>query len=270
MRMFSTPSSHKVGPVSSSDSVDHDLTPIPFWKRSLDIVCCLIALPVFLLCTLFAAILTWIASPGPIFFRQERVGYRGRRFNLYKFRTMHVSADTTTHQMHFAELVRSKQPMHKLDRRGDCRLIPGGWLLRASGLDELPQIINILLGDMSLVGPRPCIPYEYAQYSPAQRQRFATAPGLTGLWQVSGKNRTTFDEMIQFDIQYTQRRSLKLDLQIILLTPWAVWVQISDTRRAKKALNGKMQEIPAPDRSPSERERSTGTPSAQPWCADVP
>jgi len=226
----------------------------------------MIALPLFLVCTFFAWIQTTIASPGPVFFRQERVGYRGRRFYLYKFRTMHVSADTTTHQMHFAELVRSKQPMHKLDRGGDSRLIPGGWLLRASGLDELPQIINVLRGEMSLVGPRPCIPYEYSQYSPTQRQRFATAPGLTGLWQVSGKNRTTFDEMIQFDITYAQRRSLGLDLLIILRTPGAIWAQISDTRRAKKANN-----VAAPATNFSTPTHSKplpatpGSASAQPW-----
>lgn len=237
MKMLSSSSSRKVGPVSDQELVESDATALPPWKRILDIGCCVIALPLFLVCTFAAWIQTTIASPGPVFFRQERVGYRGRRFYLYKFRTMHVSADTTAHQMHFAELVRSKQPMHKLDRGGDSRLIPGGWLLRASGLDELPQIINVLRGEMSIVGPRPCIPYEYSQYSPTQRQRFATAPGLTGLWQVSGKNRTTFDEMIHFDIQYAHRRSLGLDLLIILRTPLAVWAQISDTRRAKKASN---------------------------------
>lgn len=231
MKMFVAPSSCKVGPPAGS--VDDGA--LPRWKRILDILCCVAAMPLFLICTLFAAILTRGTSPGPIFFRQERVGYRGRRFHLYKFRTMHVSADVTTHQAYFAQLVQAKVPMQKLDGRGDSRLIPGGWLLRASGLDELPQIINVLRGEMSVVGPRPCIPYEYSQYSPAQRQRFATAPGLTGLWQVSGKNRTTFDEMIHLDITYAERRSLTLDLRIILRTPVALWTQISDTRKAKAA-----------------------------------
>lgn len=209
--------------------------PLPPWKRVLDITCCVAALPLFLLCTAFAAVLMWSVSRGPIFFRQERVGYRGRRFNLYKFRTMHVSADASMHQKYFAELVQANSPMHKMDEHGDRRLIFGGWLLRASGLDELPQIINVLRGEMSIVGPRPCIPYEYTQYSPEQRRRFATVPGLTGLWQVSGKNRTTFDEMIRLDIQYARTRSLGLDLRIILKTPRALWVQVSDTRRAKAA-----------------------------------
>ncbi|MEO6245507.1 MAG: sugar transferase [Opitutaceae bacterium] len=223
----------KAASLSSSVSVKCGLPPLPVWKRLLDILCCLAVLPFFVVFTFLAAIVTAIASPGPVFFRQERVGYLGRRFKLYKFRTMHISADVTTHQAHFTQLMRSNVPMQKLDGKGDSRLIPGGWLLRASGLDELPQIINVLRGEMSLVGPRPCIPYEYTQYSTAQRERFNAVPGLTGLWQVSGKNRTTFDEMIRLDVQYTQRKSLALDLGIIVRTVPALITQILDTRRAK-------------------------------------
>jgi exopolysaccharide production protein ExoY len=233
MKMFSAPPSPSVGHPPDHDFCDRRTAPVPSWKRGVDILGCLAALPLLALTTLFAAVLIRIASPGPIFFLQERVGYRGRRFKLYKFRTMHVAADVTTHQTHFAELVRSNVPMHKLDTQGDRRLVPGGWLLRASGMDELPQIINVLRGEMSLVGPRPCIPYEYEQYSPAQRERFSTVPGLTGLWQVSGKNRTTFDEMIRLDIHYAKNRSLGLDVKIILQTLPALWVQVSDTRKAK-------------------------------------
>lgn len=224
--------------ISSSDRVytanTAPVASIPSWKRALDISCCLLAMPFLGVVALFVATLTSLTSPGPIFFRQERVGYRGRRFKLYKFRTMHVSAETTSHQNHFAELVRSNTPMQKLDARGDARLIFGGWLIRASGLDELPQIINVLLGDMSLVGPRPCIPYEYEQYSKAQRERFNAAPGLTGLWQVSGKNRTTFEEMVQFDIEYSRTQSLWLDVKIMALTLPALLIQISDVRKAKR------------------------------------
>lgn len=235
MKMFVASSSCKVGPSPEGDTADSGKSPSPAWKRAIDICCCLVALPPFLFCTFFAALLTRLYSPGPIFFRQERIGYRGRRFNIYKFRTMHVSAEVMSHQLHFAQLVRSNAPMQKLDGRGDSRLIPGGWLLRASGLDELPQIINILRGEMSIVGPRPCIPYEYAQYTPAQRERFSTVPGLTGLWQVSGKNRTTFEEMVRFDIEYARSKTLGLDLKIILLTVPALLIQISDTRKAKRA-----------------------------------
>ena len=233
MKTFSAPASSSVRNPSDHAYCDRRTAPVPAWKRALDILGCLAALPFLAVTTLFAAVLIRTASPGPIFFLQERVGYRGRRFKLYKFRTMHVTADVTTHQTHFAELVRSNVAMQKLDSQGDRRLVPGGWLLRASGLDELPQIINVLRGEMSLVGPRPCIPYEYEQYSLAQRERFSTVPGLTGLWQVSGKNRTTFDEMIRLDIHYAKNRSLGSDVKIMLQTLPALWVQISDTRKAK-------------------------------------
>jgi len=112
---------------------------------------------------------------------------------------------------------------------------PLGWLIRAAGLDELPQIINVLKGDMSLIGPRPCIPYEYDNYSVSQRARFNSRPGLTGLWQVSGKNRTTFDRMIQLDIQYSMQRSLKMDLKILFLTVPAMLSQVHDMCRARWA-----------------------------------
>jgi exopolysaccharide production protein ExoY len=147
---------------------------------------------------------------------------------------MHVTADTSSHRAHTTALIRDNQPMQKLDARHDARLIPAGSLLRASGLDELPQIINVLKGDMSVVGPRPCIPYEYQHYSAWHRTRFNSVPGLTGLWQVSGKNRTTFDEMIHFDIEYSRTKSLWLDLKIIALTLPALWTQISDTRASRR------------------------------------
>jgi lipopolysaccharide/colanic/teichoic acid biosynthesis glycosyltransferase len=123
--------------------------------------------------------------------------------------------------------------MQKMDSRGDSRLITGGWLLRATGLDELPQIINVLRGDMSVVGPRPCIPYEYEQYTAQQRERFASVPGLTGLWQVSGKNRTTFEEMVRLDVEYARSKSLLLDLKIITMTLPALYTQVSDVQKAK-------------------------------------
>jgi lipopolysaccharide/colanic/teichoic acid biosynthesis glycosyltransferase len=118
--------------------------------------------------------------------------------------------------------------MVKIDTR-DSRLIPGGRILRATGLDELPQIINVLRGEMSIVGPRPCIPYEYEKYQPWQRERFDTLPGITGLWQVSGKNRTTFEEMMHLDIRYARTKTLWMDLRIIVMTPVAIATQIYDT-----------------------------------------
>jgi exopolysaccharide production protein ExoY len=247
----------------SMDSTCHDSpaktafteysAPLPGWKRAIDIGCCLAALPVLALCTLVMTIIIRLTSPGPVLFRQQRVGYLGRRFVCYKFRTMKVSADTSVHQAYLAELMRSGKPMVKMDSRRDSRLIPGAWILRASGLDELPQIINVLRGEMSLVGPRPCLPYEYDGYLPWQRDRFRAAPGLTGLWQVSGKNRTTFDEMIQLDIRYAQEKSMWLDLKIMFLTLPALLTQISDTRRGRSE--------PPAEASPSLTSSAMGTPA---------
>ena len=233
MKMLVAPSSCKIVRFPTMGSEKAEV--LPGWKRAMDIGCCLAALPLFLCCTLVVAILTRVASPGPIFFRQERVGYRGRPFLLYKFRTMHVQADVSAHQMYFAQLVRSNTPMRKLDARGDSRLIPGGRLIRASGLDELPQIMNVLRGEMTIVGPRPCIPYEYAHYSAVQKQRVHVTPGLTGLWQVSGKNRTTFNEMVKLDVQYAKTRSAGLDLKIILRTIPALLAQLTESRRKDRA-----------------------------------
>jgi len=206
----------------------------PGWKRSLDLVCCLIALPALILCTLVVQVLVSIFSPGPVLFLQERIGYGGRRFKLYKFRTMHRCSAPAQHETHVAALMNSGAPMQKLDGKGDARIFPGGWLLRATGLDELPQIINVLRGEMSMVGPRPCLPYEYERFSHSQRRRTHTLPGLTGLWQVSGKNRTTFHEMIRLDLAYTEKKSLWLDVKIILGTLPAILRQVSDTRRQRK------------------------------------
>jgi len=169
-----------------------------------------------------------VVSPGPILFRQERIGYRGRRFSCLKFRTMLVGADTAVHKSHLHSLMNSRAPMKKLDVAGDPRLIPLGALLRSTGLDELPQIINVLRGDMSLVGPRPCVPYEYEAYRPWQKERIKGLPGLTGLWQVSGKNKTTFDEMIHLDISYLRSKSIWLDLGIMLKTAPALLQQVKE------------------------------------------
>jgi len=217
-------------PRNSSNEV-----PLPLWKRAIDLLGCLAALPLLILCTVFMTIVTKIVSPGPVLFRQERVGYKGRRFKIYKFRSMHVCADTKGHQNYFKELVGTNAPMVKLDARGDSRLLPGAWLLRATGLDELPQIINVLRGDMSLVGPRPCLPSEAELYQPWQLERFDTLPGLTGLWQVSGKNRTTFEEMMRLDIHYARTKAFWTDLRIIVMTVPALLVQVYDTKIGRRS-----------------------------------
>ncbi|HLX96267.1 MAG TPA: sugar transferase [Verrucomicrobiae bacterium] len=213
------------------------------WKRTLDALLILLSLPVLIPLALLAALLIRSGSRGPVLFRQERVGYRGRRFTCFKFRTMFVDADTTTHQGHLHQLMNSNTPMMKMDSRGDARIIPFGLLLRTSGLDELPQLINVLWGEMSLVGPRPCLPYEYDNYLPWQKERFGTVPGLTGLWQVSGKNKTTFVEMIQLDIKYAKAKTLWWDLKIILMTIPALIIQMLETRRARQASSRPIRRI---------------------------
>ena len=147
---------------------------------------------------------------------------------------MSINADIGVHQAHLNQLMTSNQPMQKLDSTGDKRLIRGGVWLRALGADELPQLINVLRGEMSLVGPRPSVPYEYEMFLPRHRQRCETLPGLTGLWQVNGKNRTTFDKMMELDLAYVEKKSLLLDLKIIARTLPAILLQVWDTTARSK------------------------------------
>lgn len=209
---------------------------IPRWKRVLDVAFILLILPFVLPLAILIAVLIRLVSDGPVLFKQERIGYLGQKFMCLKFRTMFVGAETTTHQGYLHHLMKSDAPMVKLDSCGDSRIIPFGLLLRSSGMDELPQLINVLRGEMSMVGPRPCLSYEYESYLPWQRERFNTLPGLTGLWQVSGKNRTTFAEMMQLDISYAREKTLWLDLVIILKTVPAILGQVWFARKKKKTL----------------------------------
>ena len=142
---------------------------VPSWKRILDITCILLTLPFWLPVMIFLTVWIKIVSPGPIFFRQERVGYRGKRFMILKFRTMKVNVETQSHERYLEQLIHANRPMTKLDASGDPRIIPGGRLLRAMGLDELPQLFNVFRGEMSLVGPRPCTPHEFRRYQPWQQ-----------------------------------------------------------------------------------------------------
>jgi lipopolysaccharide/colanic/teichoic acid biosynthesis glycosyltransferase len=210
---------------------------LPCWKRALDVSLILLALPVLIPLALLIAIIIRLVSKGPILFQQERIGYLGGKFMCLKFRTMFVGADTVSHQGHLHQLINSDAPMMKMDSHGDSRIILFGRWLRSSGLDELPQLINVFRGEMSLVGPRPCLPYESEKYLPWQKERFNAVPGLTGLWQVSGKNRTTFAQMMRLDIEYARNKSLWLDLKIILKTVPALMVQMWETRQKKKSLS---------------------------------
>ena len=202
---------------------------LPPWKRFLDVFIVAVLFPFWLPIMTLVALWVAVTSPGPIFYRQPRIGFKGRRFMLVKFRTMKVNAETHVHEAYLEHLIVSDRPMIKLDATGDPRLILGGKFLRATGLDELPQIFNVLKGEMSLVGPRPCTVLEFERYAPEQRARVNALPGLTGLWQVNGKNRTTFREMIEMDIFYSRNISFSLDLKIIVRTLPAILGQFSDS-----------------------------------------
>jgi lipopolysaccharide/colanic/teichoic acid biosynthesis glycosyltransferase len=155
---------------------------------------------------------------------------------------MKVNVGTQIHEQHVAQLIQTNCPMKKLDVAGDPRLILCGRLLRALGLDELPQILNVVRGDMSLVGPRPCTPHEFAHYQPWQRDRVNAPPGLTGFWQVSGKNKTTFNEMIEMDLFYARNMSPTWDLKIVFKTIPAIATQVFESWKARQRRSANMRE----------------------------
>jgi lipopolysaccharide/colanic/teichoic acid biosynthesis glycosyltransferase len=219
-------------PLSTNDFSTASQPSVPGWKSALDVTCILLALPIWLPLMILLMLVIRLASPGPIFYRQKRVGLGGRHFFIWKFRTMKLSADTQTHEHYVEELIRANCPMTKLDAHGDVRLAPFGRILRASGLDELPQIFNVLCGEMSLVGPRPCLPNEFTHYEAWQRERVNGLPGLTGYWQVNGKNKTTFNEMIAMDLFYLENMSILLDLKIMLKTCAVIAEQLFESRPA--------------------------------------
>ncbi len=208
---------------------------IPHWKRVLDITLVLITLPIWLSLMIIAALWVRLSSPGPIIFRQERVGHGRKTFMIFKFRSMKLNVETESHERHFERLMQTNCPMVKLDACGDPRLIPLGRILRASSLDELPQIFNVIRGEMSLVGPRPCTLPEFERYKEWQKARVNVPPGLTGYWQVHGKNNTTFSEMIEMDIYYGRNMSAGMDLGIILKTIPAIAAQFLESRIRSRA-----------------------------------
>jgi lipopolysaccharide/colanic/teichoic acid biosynthesis glycosyltransferase len=208
---------------------------LPYWKRLLDVTLILLTLPLWLPLMLLLIVAVRLSSPGPIFYRQERIGHHGRRFMIYKFRSMKVDAETHLHEKHLERLIQESVPMVKLDGAGDPRILPWGRIMRATALDELPQLFNVLRGDMSLVGPRPCTVHEFSRYAKWQQERVAAAPGLTGYWQVNGKNKTTFNEMIEMDIFYAKNLSLGLDVKILLQTIPALVDQTVESFASRRA-----------------------------------
>jgi lipopolysaccharide/colanic/teichoic acid biosynthesis glycosyltransferase len=211
---------------------------LPIWKRVIDIVGAgtglLLLSPLFFAVTL----LIRLVSPGSPIFKQERVGYLGKSFTLWKFRTMHVNVDTSKHRNLLSTMIHSTDengvPMTKMENAPE--IIRFGGLLRKSCIDELPQLVNVLRGEMSLVGPRPPIPYESEEYLLWHNGRFDAVPGMTGLWQVSGKNRLTFNEMARLDIQYSREMSFWLDVEILIRTPLAIVEQIADSLRCRNQI----------------------------------
>jgi len=226
--------------------LDNESARVPRWKRVLDITCILLASPVLVPVMLLISVLIKLGSKGPVLFRQERVGHLGQHFTCLKFRTMVTDADTSVHEGHCTRLIDSDLPMVKMDSQGDSRVIPFGRQLRATGLDELPQIINVLRGEMSLVGPRPCLACEFDRHLDWQKERYNTLPGLTGLWQVSGKNTTTFNEMICLDLQYGRNKSPWLDFAILLRTIPAVITQAREIRNESKSLGRHRRAVGGP------------------------
>jgi len=202
----------------------------PLWqaiaRRLLDVT--VASTLIFLLSPLLLALTIAIRldSRGSALFRQRRVGFGEREFTVLKFRSMRTDADPGGHRDYVTALIKGKKAnggrknLYKL--AVDDRITPVGRWIRRWSLDELPQLFNVVAGDMALVGPRPAIPYEVAEYPSWYLDRFAVKPGLTGLWQVSGRNERTYEEMVRLDIEYAERRSFFLDLSILARTPFTV------------------------------------------------
>jgi lipopolysaccharide/colanic/teichoic acid biosynthesis glycosyltransferase len=211
----------------------HDDQPKPFhraMKRVMDVAGSLVALTVFAPLFLVLAILIKLTSKGPVFFKQHRLGQFGKEFTFLKFRSMHVGNDPKIHKEFMKRVIAGsfdgkdefvKEPVFKMT--DDPRITKIGRFIRRTSIDELPQFINVLRGDMSLVGPRPPLAYEFQEYDIWHRRRvLEIKPGLTGLWQVRGRSRVRFDDMVRLDLQYAREWSLWLDIKILLETPKAV------------------------------------------------
>ena len=196
-------------------------------KRGMDIGLSLLVLAFIWPLWVLIVMLVRLDSPGPAIYRRVRVGKDGRRFRMYKFRTLHWKLDDTAHRAYLRSFVNGSanasgtgKEIHKPFDESEVTRV--GHFLRKSSLDELPQLINILKGEMSLVGPRPNLPWEVRAYLPRHRRRLEVLPGVTGLAQVRGRSCLTFDDIVQYDIQYIEHQSLWLDIKVLFLTPLVV------------------------------------------------
>lgn len=236
------PVTFHIFPEEKADAIDLTLYPelekkktpsrvYPAVKRVIDVVGALSAILIFSPLFIAIPLLIMLTSGGPVLFRQKRIGRLGRPFTFLKFRSMHLGADEKVHIEYVKKLI-LEEKAYKGSPQGspgvykimdDPRITPFGRILRKTSLDELPQFFNVLKGEMSLVGPRPPIPYELESYDSWHRRRYLEPkPGITGLWQVEGRSRTTFNEMVRMDIRYLQEKSLWFDLKLIFKTPWAL------------------------------------------------
>ena len=198
-----------------------------FAKRSVDLIGSIFGILLFSPVFIVIPILIKLTSKGPVLFRQERAGKGGKTFSFLKFRSMYVNNDATIHKDFVTDFIKGnikestdgQKPVFKI--KNDPRITPIGRFLRKTSLDEIPQFINVLMGDMSLVGPRPSIPYEVEQYDLWHRRRvLEVKPGITGLWQVEGRSSLTFDNMVRLDLQYIKRCSFFLDMKLLIKTPF--------------------------------------------------
>jgi len=196
-------------------------------KRTLDVVGALLALVLLSPVMLAVMAAVWLTSPGPAIFKQPRVGKGGRQFTFYKFRSMVANSDDRIHREYVEKLINARPGEVPLEGdapayyklKADPRVTRVGRFIRTTSLDELPQLFNVLKGDMSLVGPRPPIPYEAIHYEPWHLRRILTSkPGITGIWQVEGRSRVSFSEMVRMDLRYIRECSLALDLKLMLKT----------------------------------------------------
>jgi exopolysaccharide biosynthesis polyprenyl glycosylphosphotransferase len=200
-------------------------------KRGMDLIGSIVGLLLFSPVMVLAAVAVKLNSPGPAVFKQSRLGIKGTRFPFYKFRSMYWNVDDQIHREYVNNLIKGnlekvnqgdgKEPLYKM--KSDARVTRVGKIIRKTSIDELPQLFNVLKGEMSLVGPRPPIPYEVEEYEPWHLRRILEVkPGITGLWQVDGRSKTSFDGMVRLDLRYVQTWSLWLDLKILLKTVRAV------------------------------------------------
>src|SRR5687768_17460571 len=212
--------------VRSPSPVGPTRSPSSAWqraKRPVDFAVAAVLLILLLPVILLIALAVRISSPGPVLYRQRRVGRGLREFTMLKFRTMYTGVSETSHRVYISELVRGAAAGEGLRKLTDDPRVTGvGRFLRKTSLDELPQLVNVLLGTMSLIGPRPAIEYELEHYQALHYERFQVRPGLTGLWQVSGRAEVGFIEMLDIDVDYVRKASAVTDLGIAVRTPVAM------------------------------------------------